>query len=50
MFAEATKKAAGARFKKPEVDSEGQEIEVSVLWLFRMRLIGYIKLSNDCCY
>ena len=28
MFAEATKKAAGARFKKPQVDSEGQEIEV----------------------
>ena len=28
MFAEATKKAAGARFKKRQVDSEGQEIEV----------------------
>ena len=28
MFAEATKKAAGARFKKPQLNSEGQEIEV----------------------
>jgi hypothetical protein len=28
MFAEATKKAAGARFKKRQLDSEGQEIEV----------------------
>ena len=30
MFAEATKKAAAARFKQPATDAEGQEIEVSV--------------------
>ena len=29
MFAEATKKAASARFKQPQLDAEGQEIEVS---------------------
>ena len=29
MFAAATKKAASARFKQPQLDSEGQEIEVS---------------------
>ena len=29
LFAEATKKAASARFKQPQLDSEGQEIEVS---------------------
>ena len=28
MFAEATKKAAAARFKQPATDAEGQEIEV----------------------
>ena len=28
MFAEATKKAATARFKQPQLDSQGQEIEV----------------------
>ena len=35
MFAEATKKAAGARFKKPQLDSEGQEIEVRYACSFR---------------
>lgn len=29
MFAEATKKAATARFKQPQLDAEGQEVEVS---------------------
>ena len=29
MFAEATKKAASARFKQPQLDAEGQQIEVS---------------------
>lgn len=28
MFAEATKKAAAARFKQPATDAEGQVIEV----------------------
>ena len=28
MFAEATKKAATARFKQPQLDAEGQEVEV----------------------
>ncbi len=28
LFAEATKKAASARFKQPQLDSEGQQIEV----------------------
>ena len=28
MFAEATKKAASARFKQPQLDAEGQQIEV----------------------
>ena len=31
LFAEATKKAASARFKQPQLDAEGQEIEVSCL-------------------
>ncbi len=30
MFAEATKKAASARFKQPQLDAEGQQIEVMV--------------------
>ena len=29
IFAEATRKAASARFKQPQLDAEGQEIEVS---------------------
>ena len=28
LFAEATKKAASARFKQPQLDAEGQQIEV----------------------
>ena len=28
IFAEATRKAASARFKQPQLDAEGQEIEV----------------------
>ena len=45
MFAEATKKAAGARFKKRQVDSEGQEIEVRHACLFR---IVHIVASRRC--
>lgn len=30
MFAAATKKAASARFKQPQLDAEGQEIEVKL--------------------
>lgn len=30
MFAAATKKAASARFKQPQLDAEGQQIEVSL--------------------
>lgn len=30
LFAEATKKAASARFKQPQLDAEGQEIEVDI--------------------
>jgi len=30
MFAAATKKAASARFKQPQLDAEGQQIEVSI--------------------
>jgi len=28
LFAEATKKAAKVRFKQPQLDAEGQEVEV----------------------
>lgn len=31
MFAAATKKAASARFKQPQLDAEGQEVEVRFL-------------------
>lgn len=31
IFAEATRKAASARFKQPQLDAEGQEIEVYTL-------------------
>ena len=29
IFAEATRKAASARFKQPQLDAEGQRIEVN---------------------
>ena len=32
LFAEASKRAAVARFKQRVVDAEGQEREVSALW------------------
>ena len=28
LFAEATRKAASARFKQPQLDAEGQQVEV----------------------
>ena len=31
MFAEATKKAASARFKQPQLDAQGQQIEVRII-------------------
>lgn len=31
IFAEATRKAASARFKQPQLDAEGQEIEVGLV-------------------
>lgn len=33
MFAAATKKAASARFKQPQLDAQGQEIEVKLLFV-----------------
>lgn len=42
MFAEATKKAASARFKQPQLDAEGQQIEV------RTTSLGAQKLAMKC--
>lgn len=44
MFAAATKKAASARFKQPQLDSEGQEIEVGGGWTW-----GGEEGESLCC-
>ena len=36
MFAEATRKAAQARFKQKDVDAEGQEIQVNGVHAFKV--------------
>ena len=41
LFAEATKKAASARFKQPQLDAEGQEIEVSCLSCANVYIVHY---------
>lgn len=40
MFAEATKKAASARFRQPQLDAEGQQIEVRTESLPRLLEVG----------
>lgn len=48
MFAEATKKAASARFKQPQLDAEGQEIEASLrgVWSGILATLPYILYST----
>ena len=60
IFAEATRKAASARFKQPQLDAEGQEIEVGELITCHVTLrVGVFpfhspfppspSLSSSCC-
>lgn len=49
IFAEATRKAASARFKQPQLDAEGQEIEVSLIYVLceSMMSCDSVGVSNS---
>ena len=49
LFAEATKKAASARFRQRQIDSEGQEVEVrKVQWWMSMERKGSSFRGGVC--